>query len=108
MSWILQLEIQDTLRSLKLDDSSEIYKGGKSIYNHSYNPSTAPSTSSLEELTTINDQNTNNVKRGKLESYQALWDMIATDVTKEFIDKFKRLFLTIVEPQEPLWYVSED
>lgn len=34
--------------------------------------------------------------------------MIATDVTKEFLDKFKRLFLTIVEPQEPLWYVSED
>ena len=78
------------------------------IFNHSFNPSSAPSTSSLEELTTINDQNTNNVKRGKLESYQALWDMIATDVTKEFIDKFKRLFLTIVEPQEPLWYVSED
>ena len=51
------------------------------IFNHSFNPSSAPSTSSLEELTTINDQNTNNVKRGKLESYQALWEMIATDVT---------------------------
>ena len=65
-SWSKKLEIQDTLRGLNLDDSSEIYKGGKAIYNHSYNPSTAPSTGSLEELTTINDQNTTNYKKSKL------------------------------------------
>ena len=104
-AWEKRLEIQSNLRNLTDDD---LATGTKMIFNHSFNPSSAPSTSSLEELTTINDQNTNNVKRGKLESYQALWDMIATDVTKEFIDRFKRLFLTIVEPQEPLWYVSED
>ena len=50
----------------------DLVKGSKQIVNHSYNPSTAPSTSTLEELTTINEQNTNNYKKGKLDAYAFL------------------------------------
>ena len=103
-AWERRLEIQDTLRSMSEDD---LIKGSKQIVNHSYNPSTAPSTSTLEELTTINEQNTNNYKKGKLDAYAFLWDLLATDVTSEFINKFKSLFLVIVEPQLPLWYVTD-
>ena len=58
-------------------------------------------------MTTINEQNTSNIKRGKLEGYEKVWYLIATDVTKDFIDKFKYLFLTIVEPYEALYYTTD-
>ena len=103
-TWEKRLDMQNELRTMSDD---ELIKGSKQIANHSYNPSTAPSTSTLEELTTINEQNTNNYKRGKLDAYAFLWDLLATDVTTEFINKFKSLFLVIVEPQLPLWYVTD-
>lgn len=85
-SWAKRLDIQEKLRKLSDD---EILLGTKQIFNHSFNPSTEPTTSTLEELTTINEQNTNTVKKGKLDAYTMLWSIITTDVTKEFIDKFK-------------------
>ena len=103
-TWEKRLDMQNELRTMSDDD---LIKGSKQIVNHSYNPSTAPSTSTLEELTTINEQNTNNYKRSKLDAYAFLWDLLATDVTTEFINKFKSLFLVIVEPQLPLWYATE-
>lgn len=106
-SWSKKLDIQDTLRSLNLDDGSEIYKGGKAIYNHSYNPSTAPSTNTLEELTTINDQNTTNYKKSKLDGLSQLSVLLETDVTEEFINKFKNLFIKVLAPDYPLLYKTE-
>lgn len=47
------------------------------------------------------------VTKGSVEAYTLLWDLLKTDVTKDFIDKFKSLFLTIVEPELPLWYITE-
>ena len=103
-TWEKRLDMQNELRTMSDDD---LIKGSKQIVNHSYNPSTSPSTATLEELTTINEQNTNNYKRSKLDAYAFLWDLLATDVTTEFINKFKSLFLVIVEPQLPLWYLTE-
>ena len=34
-------------------------------------------------------------------------DLLKTDVTKTFLDKFKVLFLKIVAPEEPLYYETE-
>lgn len=104
-TWEKRLEIQGKLRAL---NETELITGGKAIYNHSYNPSTAPTTSTLEELTTINDQNTTNYKKSKLEAYSTLMALLETDVTNEFLDKFKKLFITIVEPDYPLWYETEN
>lgn len=61
--------MQNELRTMSDDD---LIKGSKQIVNHSYNPSTTPSTATLEELTTINEQNTNNYKRSKLDAYAFL------------------------------------
>lgn len=98
-------EIQKKLRELTED---EILIGTKVIYNHSLNPNTEPSTATLEELTTINDQNTSNTKRGRIQAYTELYSVLNANITTEFVGKFKKLFLAIVEPQLPLWYVTNE
>lgn len=103
-AWEKRLEVQDKLRKLSED---ELLKGGKAIYNHAFNPNNSPSTQALEELDYINDQNTTNYKKSKLEGYGALLTLLETDVTKEFIDKFRPLFLKFVTPEYPLYYESE-
>ena len=68
-TWNRRVEIQEKLR--KIPDE-ELMTGGKAIYNHSFNPSTTPSTSSLQELLTINDQNTTNYKHSRMDAYANL------------------------------------
>lgn len=103
-AWQKRLEIQKKLMDLT---DNEIIMGATSIHNNALNPSQQPTTATLEELTFINQQNTTKYKRSKLEAYAALYALIETDVTEEFIGKFKKLFLTVVEPEEPLWYETE-
>ena len=82
-------------------------QGSKAIYNHSYNPGTSPATTTLDELPTINDQNTTNYKKSELEALASLDAILANDVVDDFIHKFKRLFITIVAPDYPLLYSTE-
>lgn len=103
-AWEKRIEIQDKLLSLT---DEEIQKGNTTIYNHAFNPSTAPSTETLEEIQYINDQTTQKNKRGKMDAYAYLWDLIDTDVTTEFLNRFQPLFLKIVEPELPLWYTTK-
>lgn len=103
-TWEKRLEIQEKLRDLTDDD---LFTGATQIYNHAYNPGTAPSTSTLDELTAINEQNTNKHKKAKMDGYAMLMSLLETDVTEAFLDKFKKLFLKIVQPELPLWYVTD-
>lgn len=103
-TWSKRVEIQEKLRALSEDD---LIKGSKAIYNSAQNPSTKPSTSSLEELEYINAQNTTNYKKSKMDAYTQLWDLLATDVTSEFLNKFKNLFKMFVLNERPLVYVTE-
>lgn len=103
-TWEKRLEIQKKIRELT---DTELFTGNTQIYNKALNPSTDPSTQTLEELTYINEQNTAKSKRGKLDAYAMQLSLLQTDVTGEFLDKFKRLFLTVVQPELPLWYISE-
>ena len=100
-AWQKRLDIQGKLINLQED---EILKGSSAIYNTAQNPGTAPN---VEELAYINQQNTTKYKKSKLEGYSILYELIKTDVTKEFLDKFERLFIKVVEPQTPLWYITE-
>ena len=103
-AWQKRLEIQKNLMDL---DEEDIIKGTTAIHNNALNPSTAPSTQSLEELNYISSQNTTKYKKSKIEGYATLYALIETDVTEEFIGKFKKLFITIVEPDLPLWYATQ-
>lgn len=103
-TWEKRLDIQDKLRNLSDED---LRIGTKQINNHAYNPGTAPTTSTLEELNYINEQGTLNYKKGKVDGYMWLMDALKTDVTKSFIDKFEDLFMAVVIPTRPIWYVTD-
>ena len=103
-SWEKRLDIQEKLRALKDED---IQKGSKAIYNTAMNPSTQPSTQSLEELTYINSQNTTNYKKSKMDAFAQLWELIDADVTGDFIAKFRVCFKQFVRPENPLLYITD-
>ncbi len=102
-TWKKKLELQREIRALNINDIANT----KAIYNHSFNPSTEPSTATLEELTTINEQNTSNIKRAKGDAYSLFFSLLDADFSEEYINRFKKLFIKIVEPTIPLWYITE-
>ena len=103
-TWEKRLDIQEKLRNLTDD---ELFAGSTQIHNHAYNPGTAPSTGTLDELPAINEQNTSKYKKDKMSGYAMLVSLLDTDVTESFISKFKKLFITVVQPEIPLWYATE-
>lgn len=103
-TWEKKVSIQEDLRNLS---DADLFNGPTQIFNHAYNPGTAPSTSTLEELPAINEQNTNKYKKDKLAAYSMLYSLLEEDVTERFLSKFKKLFLTVVQPEIPLWYVTD-
>ena len=103
-TWEKRLEIQERLRAIS---DSDLQIGSKAIYNQASNPSTAPSTSALSELTYINGQNTTNYKKSKMEAYGQLWTLLDNDVTGDYINKFKVCFKQFVRPENPLLYVTD-
>lgn len=103
-TWEKRLDIQKKLREIPDD---QLILGAKAIYNTALNPSTTPSTGSLDELTYINSQNTTNYKKSKMEAYAQLLDLLQVDVTEEFLVKFKKCFKVFVAPEKPLLYVTD-
>ena len=103
-TWAKKQEIQDKLRAMTED---EILAGTKAINNHAYNPQTAPTTDTVDELEYINEQNTTKYKKSKLDGYALLWAILNDGVTERFLREFRYHFLVVVEPQLPLWYVTD-
>ena len=101
-NWEKELQIQSNLRGLTED---EIREGSRAIYNKALNPNTAPTT---DELDYISEQNTTKYRKSKIEGYGLLMELLKRDVTEEFLNKFKKLFIQIVEPYSPLWYREEN
>lgn len=106
-TWEKRIEIQDKLRALQ---ETEILKGSEAIYNTANAPGTeiAGLVDNEGKLDFLSGQNTTAYRKSKMEGYATLASLLETDVTKEFIDRFANLFLKIVEPYEPLWYVTEE
>lgn len=104
-TWEKRLDIQSKLRGLTED---QLIVGGKVIHNSALNPETAPGTQTLNELDYINAQNTSNIKKSKMDAYAQLWELLDTDVTTSFIDKFKVCFKQFVRPERTWIYVTED
>lgn len=96
-AWEKKLEIQANLKALELD-SDTLLQGAKAIYNKALNPESDPSTQALTELTYINEQTTTNYKKSKMDALTQLWNLIATDVTESFLERFAPLFKKIWNP----------
>ena len=140
-AWEKRLSMQEDIRNLTLQ---EITQGTKTdwssegtqsqnnsgtdttINNHAYNPSTAPTTQTTNELDYIDQQqvakgsNTSTISgtdskttgqvvtKSKMDAYAQLWDLVATDVTNGYIAKFKNCFKQFVAPERRMIYVTED
>lgn len=103
-----ELEMQDKL--LNMTDE-EIKVSAKAIHNTALNPSTAPTTDTLEELTMINQQNTTKHVRSLLDAYEYLETLLSPNLTKEFIKRFDHLFVRVLRTNQPLYYktyIEED
>lgn len=72
------------------------------------NSQTSSSTNSGSKDETGKDVLSSTRTRGLLESYGLLNSLLVSDVTSEFLNKFRKLFLTIVLPEQPLYYITED
>lgn len=104
-TWEKRMSIQASLRSLT---DTQIKQGATFIYNHAYNPNTTPSTQELDEISFINEQNVTKNKRGEIEGYAALWQVLRTDVTTNFLNQFEGLFKRFVMPAVSNIYITED
>ena len=140
-AWEKRLSMQEDIRNLtlqeitmgtKTDWSSEGTQSQNNsgtdttINNHAYNPSTAPTTQSTNELDYIDQQQVAKgsatstisgtdskttgqvVTKSKMDAYAQLWDLVATDVTNDYISKFKNCFKQFVAPERRMIYVTED
>ena len=96
-TWEKKLEIQADLKELDIK-SKDFLKGARAIYNKALNPETEPSTSALTELNYINEQTTTNYEKCKMDALTQLWDLIVTDVTESFLQRFAPLFKKIWNP----------
>lgn len=102
-TWAKELDIQKQIRELSL---AELREGSRSITNLAENPSIAPSTQNTEELPYVNSQNVSKTTRSIADGVALLQALLQKDVTEEFTNKFKKLFLTVVAPECPLWYAT--
>lgn len=104
-TWERKQKIQEDLRNLSEED---LLRGAKQIYNHAFNPNSEPSTSTLEELTFINDQNTSNHKKSKMEAFAILWGSLHAEPTTEYVNKFKKFFSIFVDKMPVPFYIDDE
>ena len=100
-TWSKRLEIQEKVRNMS---DEEIQKGTIMTYNSAMNPDGAPTTDTWDTLKGINSQNKNLYQRGKLDSYAYIDQILKTDVTRDFIEKFKKFFDIMAAPGMKLDY----
>ena len=104
-TWERKQEVQNSIRTLT---DADLLQGAKQIYNHALNPNSSPATGTLEELSYINDQNTANHKKAKIEAYSILWGALHAEATNEYITKFKKFFSAFVDKMATLFYIDND
>lgn len=102
-TWEERVKLQRELINISDD---ELREGTKAIYNHAFNPSTTPSTSTMNELPFVNDQNTTKYKKSKMDAIAFKWDLLKTDVTKSFLDRFEELFVKVLSPVQAIKYTT--
>ena len=101
-TWEKKLEVQQSLRNLSLD---ELKTGSYQITIHGENDQTQ--VADEDHIEYVGSQNKTKQKRSTLEAYANLLMVLESDVTKAFLDKFKKLFLTIVAPEIPILYETD-
>ena len=104
-TWNKELSIQKEVRALDID---AIREGNTNIVNNATNPSGEPATDSNDELPYINNQNVSKTTRSVADGFALMLSLLKDDVTEAFLKRFQKLFITIVEPERPLWYITTE
>lgn len=88
-AWEKKLEIQKEIRSWSKED---IITGAADVYNSALHPGKALSPEGDGIVKAINSQNVNYRKKDKMSAYSYLSAILDTDITEEFLVRFKPLF----------------
>ena len=100
-----ELDIQAKLLAMSDED---LQISAKTIFNVATNPSVEPSTNTIEELPTINQQTVTNHKRSKLDAWAYLENLLRDDLPSRFVRKFSYLFTVIPKTNNPLYYITHN
>lgn len=93
-AWQKKQAIQDYIYALQEDD---IRMGSTTILNSAQNPSTAPATDAFEALTKIDSQYARRNISNPVKAYADLRTLVEDGFTETFIDKFKKLFIVVLD-----------
>ena len=106
VAWEKRLIIQQDLAKMTEED---MRLGGEATYNSALNPTSAGSTvdtGSREAINYVNSQNKTLYTKTRLEGYANLLALLESDVTEDFLIKFRSLFIKVLAPDEPLLYAT--
>lgn len=104
-AWEARLELQKKIRNLT---DTELMSGDVRVTNTARNPSTGNTQNKpFTPLDYIDGQNAEMTTRAKLSAYSLKYSQIVTDVTEEFVSKFKTLFRKVI-CNPPLYYITEE
>lgn len=106
VAWEKRLIIQQDLAKMTEED---MRLGGEATYNSALNPTdaaTTTNTGSREAINYVNSQNKTLYTKTRLEGYANLLALLESDVTEDFLIKFRSLFIKVLAPDEPLLYAT--
>lgn len=103
--WIANLEIQEKVRKMSEED---FMKGSEVVMNHANNPGTPPGTEGTGEIGYVDDQSVSKRKRGVAEALQFRQQMLSSDFTTIFVNRFKPLFSPFALPGYGPRYLGDE
>lgn len=101
-TWVKRLDVQEKLRAMT---DPQLREGSQAIYDHLYNPTEIPPSETMDY---INERNKTKYTKSPLEGFAILEELLRTDVTNEFLNRFQKLFKQFVRPEKTWVYVTEE
>lgn len=94
-TWIKQLEMQQRLINLT---EAELQAGTIAKSTAGYNPSNVPGTANSDtEIETVNQQSLQKYTKSKLDAYSGLNELLKVNVTVNYLNQFKKLFMSVID-----------
>lgn len=98
------MELQQTLRNL----TDEQLEGGNIVLNNTVLNEGTVVDDPKNLLSRINNQNASITQRGAIERINSVLMLLKTDVTENFLDRFKFIFGAITTPSDNLVYEVDE
>lgn len=99
-TWEKRIDFQSKLRNLT---DEEIREGTTTEHSHA----DTPGTKDVETVNYIDSLNKTKYKKSKIEGIALAEQLLTTDITRDFLNKFSKLFIRIIAPYEPIYFETE-